>query len=521
MKKIIILILLLLLTPTLVNAETKYLYDILKNEAESNGLAKEYTGEHHDSFTEEPSKKIYHWYTENDEKVNQILEKNNIIFGNFCWQIIRTTDTGGTKVIYNGMAINNQCNNTGEDTLIGYSEFNVNYGSPAYAGYMYNSDTLVGYKDNTITSGSLFGNGVTYTNGIYTLTDTSTTYDDNHHYSCNNTTGSCSIVRYYYYGDDYLELNDGRDITKALQDMLSDDNVNKKDSTVKTMIDTWFQNNLLDNFNLLEDTIFCNNRTITSLGSFNPNGGGTYEGLKFRDNVLNNNLKCVNVTDQFSVSNDKAKLKYPVGLLSVPEMDLFDNEMFRSSGEWYWLSSPSSFVAINSYIYNLFPDGSWYSNGSSSVRGVRPAISLKHNSKIISGDGSKNNPYIIDTTKYYKVTVEKEIKNGDIEFETENINNLPEGEEVKFKIVPNKGYILKDISITDENNNKIDYTTTDNINFRFTMPATDVTINPQYKEIESNIINPNTKRQILLIVISVIILSIMTFIFIKKKKHKN
>ena len=35
MKKILFLIIILLLTPTLVNAETNYLYDVLKNEAEN------------------------------------------------------------------------------------------------------------------------------------------------------------------------------------------------------------------------------------------------------------------------------------------------------------------------------------------------------------------------------------------------------------------------------------------------------------------------------------------------------
>ena len=38
------------------------LYNVLAKEAETGGLARKYTGNHHDSFTEEPSKKIYHWY---------------------------------------------------------------------------------------------------------------------------------------------------------------------------------------------------------------------------------------------------------------------------------------------------------------------------------------------------------------------------------------------------------------------------------------------------------------------------
>ena len=104
MRKLLLPILLLIMfIPFYVNAESKYLYDVLKEEAESGGLAKEYTGEHHDSYTEYPSKKIYHWYAENDDEGNQVLEKNNVIFAERCWQMIRTTDTGGVKMIYNGM----------------------------------------------------------------------------------------------------------------------------------------------------------------------------------------------------------------------------------------------------------------------------------------------------------------------------------------------------------------------------------------------------------------------------------
>ena len=118
--------------------------------------------------------------------------------------------------------------------------------------------------------------------------------------------------------------------------------------------------------------------------------------------------------------------------------------------------------------------------------GIRPSISLKSRIKYNEGDGSKDNPYIIDTSNYYKVIVEEPVKKGDIEFETEDISNLPEGTEVKFKITPVTGYELKDLKIIDEENNNVEYTTKDKINFKFIMPATDVTIKPQYKASDAN-----------------------------------
>ena len=64
---------------------------------------------------------------------------NRVIFANFCWRIVRTTETGGVKLIYDGVPSNGQCNNTGSATIIGDSAFNKNYDNAKYVGYMYGS----------------------------------------------------------------------------------------------------------------------------------------------------------------------------------------------------------------------------------------------------------------------------------------------------------------------------------------------------------------------------------------------
>ena len=88
------------------------LYSVLEDAATEGIYATQYTGAHHDSFTEEPSKNIYHWYADNDAEGTEILDKNNVLFAGHCWQMIRTTDTGGVKMIYNGEAVDNQCLST-------------------------------------------------------------------------------------------------------------------------------------------------------------------------------------------------------------------------------------------------------------------------------------------------------------------------------------------------------------------------------------------------------------------------
>ena len=72
----------------------------------------------------------------------------------------------------------------------------------------------------------------------------------------------------------------------------------------------------------LEDTIFCNDRSIRNLAGWNPNGGKTNTWLCFKEYKVTNDLSCTNVTDMFSVSNEQAKLTYKVGLMSSPEMNI-------------------------------------------------------------------------------------------------------------------------------------------------------------------------------------------------------
>lgn len=50
--------------------------------------------------------------------------ENNLLFANYCWKIVRTTETGGVKIIYNGTPTSdNKC--LGTDSSIGESWFNT------------------------------------------------------------------------------------------------------------------------------------------------------------------------------------------------------------------------------------------------------------------------------------------------------------------------------------------------------------------------------------------------------------
>ena len=67
--------------------------------------------------------------------------KNNLLYANLCWKIVRTTETGGVRVVYNGSPANGKCTNTtGNNTQIGTNAFNTSDNKKQYIGYMFGDD---------------------------------------------------------------------------------------------------------------------------------------------------------------------------------------------------------------------------------------------------------------------------------------------------------------------------------------------------------------------------------------------
>ena len=262
----------------------------------------------------------------------------------------------------------------------------------------------------------IYGNDVSWDGSKYTLTDTfistnswstdKTTLAKRYHYTCLNITGECTNVYYInYFGDDatiyYLTLSSGKDIETAKDEMFT----NTSDSTIKETIDTWYEANMTSYTEKLEDTIWCNDRTLYSgsvVGKDTDAGNNvSYFSSKNRvENSYNPSVICPNETrDGFTVSTTSGgngALTYPVGLLTADEIRLaggYGSTHYLYIGEWYWTLSPSTFFT---YAFTVNTQG--YLNDTYYVSiafGVRPAVSLAPNTRTIDGDGTVNNPYIV------------------------------------------------------------------------------------------------------------------------------
>ena len=230
---------------------------------------------------------------------------------------------------------------------------------------------------------------------------------NNNHYTCFNTTGKCSEIKYIYYTDNktayYITIKDGKGVNDALVEMLSDNNVNTTNSIIKTTIDTWYESNMTEYTKYLEDTIWCNNRKIYQYSGWSPNGNTTSNYMYFTERITAS-LYCASETDKFSVKNEKAKLIFPSGLLTKTEVNLASNsDTYLKNDLINWLGTPSYFNLNGAGNIRIGESGTAitsYDLGKNRVHlsyYVRPSISLKPGTEYIDGDGSKNNPYVVDT----------------------------------------------------------------------------------------------------------------------------
>ena len=249
--------------------------------------------------------------------------KNNLLYANLCWKIVRTTETGGVRVIYNGNPVNGKCTNTtGTNTQIGTISFNKSYNKKQFVGYMYGDDTNP-YQNNN-------------------------------------------------------------------------------DSDFKKYIDNWYKTNIKDKgFESILDkgSIYCGDRTEGSVVD------GRYQPYAGRDRIITGKptMKCPS-NDSYGTEEGNRKLKYPVALLSVDEVNLSGANWTSSNSNYYlyttndyWLLSPDSWYSSGfAYMLGVDRNGEVFSGGD--VRytgGVRPALTLKGELPVLEGDGSKDKPFVM------------------------------------------------------------------------------------------------------------------------------
>ena len=187
---------------------------------------------------------------------------------------------------------------------------------------------------------------------------------------------------------------------------------NTTNSTIKTIIDNWYKDNLNTNYGkyLSTTAVYCNDRSTSDNYEF-----GAYTRL---DTNKTPTYDCATTEDKFTVdtSTGNGKLTYPIALMTADEVAFaggvdatnaetwyYYNSANKSStgSTWWWLLSPHFWDDRDAFVFGV--DGSSSPGHLDSYRvgstyGVRPAISLKSCVKTSGGDGSASAPYTIEET---------------------------------------------------------------------------------------------------------------------------
>ncbi len=304
---------------------------------------------------------------------------NYVKLGNTCWRIIRTTGSGGVKMIYNGLYSSgttaNSCANATSHAQITSKAFNGDSSTTKQIvrlGYTYN-DTYA-------------------TNTAYTV-PISTALGSNSNYAVNNTDSTMK---------DYLE-------------------------------NTWFasSNGISAYESILEPSAgYCNDRTVfnntspytqqaesTNIVTYGTSDLDFYRfGADTRNGVSNATrtitLSCPrNIVDLYttsSASNGNKQLRKPIALLTADEASLsgsgsgsqggsnYNNNSFLRSGSDFFLLSPRSYQTDGtSFVYSLRTSGTISGAGIGNSEWARPVISLNPGVIPASGAGTATDPWVI------------------------------------------------------------------------------------------------------------------------------
>ena len=189
-------------------------------------------------------------------------------------------------------------------------------------------------------------------------------------------------------------------------------NTNK--STILTNLETWYTNNLKTYESVIDDTVWCNDKTNVTDTSYDPlrlspNGLGygankTYYGATQR--LVNTSGSAGGTGPSLKCNGELSKINSKVGLITADELAYAGYAIGTGNTTTYLQENATDtyWWSLSPYGFDVGSAGVWGVNGSAgyfdnyNVRGtygVRPSISLKSTTNV-TGDGTSEKPYIVN-----------------------------------------------------------------------------------------------------------------------------
>ena len=331
------------------------LYNVLKDNAVMDNISSTYvsssTGINLGEISSDTNGKGVYTLSKTANNANPIyyyrgaVDNNNVLFGGYCWKMIRTTDTGGIKMIYNGKPTNGVCNATGEDTTIGKSKFNEKRDDVKYVGYTYDDGS---------------GNQVNST--VKAKVDS--WYQTN-------------LNEYASYLEDTPFYNERDSI------LASDDSTRILFASYVRLFGPVFNSDLRDTKNT---TVILGAKSVEDCYTVSTSNGNGL--LQYPIGLI---------------TSDEAVLAGGRGEISGAN-DGANNSFYLFTGNNYWQLSPrviETNIENKVNIMNISSKGGIHNFYADSLVNVRPVISLKSGVTYTEGDGTANSPYQINKAENF------------------------------------------------------------------------------------------------------------------------
>ena len=191
-------------------------------------------------------------------------------------------------------------------------------------------------------------------------------------------------------------------------------NTNK--STVLTNLETWYNSNLKTYENLIEDNVFCTDKTNKTDTTYNPFKWSNVNGLGYSKNttfyratqrLVSYNDNAGGTGPSLKCNGEFNKVISKVGLMTADEQSFagyarnqYNTATYlqeNATDTYWWSLSPGDFSGTDAGVWAVVGSNGMFGTGYVyRPRGVRPLISLVSSTTISGGSGTSEDPYVIN-----------------------------------------------------------------------------------------------------------------------------
>lgn len=589
MKKIKIILaitLALSIMPTYASAKT--LYNTLKNGATKDDIASTYvassTGIDFSDVSSDTNGKGLYMMGNTASLTYPIvyfrgdIDNNNVLYAGFCWQIIRTTKTGGTKLMYAGTPSGGKCTNTGEDLAIGKTAFNPVNNIPYY-GWMYNIEAgdvnvidstakvyldtwfennmtdYIGELEDTVwcNDRQMDEDSATFTartrleNGDPTLE--CATVDDSFTVSSSTGNGKLTYPTAIINADEVTYA--GEALRKTQEDVFVNISYSYWSMTPYTTTKNMYPNSKgMLNMNTftysaaIRPMISVKNNALIISGDGSPNNPyqlsveGTY--LITTDEYTTSDKAAASEGETVSLTHsdrsgykfvsykitDKNDAELPItvtnGKFTMPKKNVKVSSIYRELKDFHNVTTEDSNISI---VESSVEEDQAAVFSVNVPRGFKlksvKLLDTSGNELDIQVENRGNNTYAF-MMPTQDVVIDAELEELDehtVTGDVEGIEDAPyyEGDKVSFRVQAKANYKVSKVYLTDKNGNVLNIEVTENNGvYSFIMPDEDVKINVEY--VKDGKLNPQTS-DIIFKNIVILFLSLSGLIFTYTKKE--